>query len=177
MTAPAGNETPEVEETEGTEGTESELSVEDLKKELAKVRKEAADRRVKARDLEAKAKELDELKQAQMSDLEKAQARVKELEETNSKTAREAAFKVAVATYDFEEGDLEFIHGDTPEEIAASAEKLSKRLGGKKNEEGQEQDSKPRNPNLFPGTNNRGTPVGGKNRDDANKSLRDQLWS
>src|SRR5690242_19228368 len=130
MTAP--NETTEVQETEGqsaTEGNESNWTLEDLQKELAKVRREAAAHRVKAKENEQAKSELDKIRESQMTELEKANKRIADLEAVTKNTAKQAALEVAKAKYGFDDEDLEFVKGDTPEEIATSAEKLSKRLG------------------------------------------------
>jgi hypothetical protein len=174
MTAPTE---PEVQETEGNESSEElngtgQLSLEDLQKELAKVRREAAGYRVKAKENEQAKSELDKIRESQMSDLEKAQARIKALEEENTKTSRQAALDVAKAKYGFDDDDLEFISGDTPEAIAAAAEKLAKRLGSKNEGESASGGNASGNPNLFPGV--RGKPVGA-GKDDMNELLRRQL--
>jgi len=170
MTAPAGETAENVETQEVLDEGTKELSVDDLKKELEKVRKEAASHRVKARENAEAKTELEKIRQSQMSDLEKAQARVKELEEKDSARAIDAAIEIAKAKYGFEEDDVEFLHGSNAEEIAASAEKLSKRLGKKEDPNGQA--SAGQNPNLFPGT--RGKPVGSTGPDH-NAILRQQL--
>lgn len=57
------------------------MSVDDLKKELAKTRREAASRRVTGKDVAAQLAELKALKERDMTELQKAQARAAELEE------------------------------------------------------------------------------------------------
>lgn len=172
MTAP---NQPEVLETEGNSTEEvvtdeSKWTLEDLQKELAKTRREAAGYRVKAKENETAKSELDKIKEAQMSELEKANKRIADLEALTKTSAKEAALEVAKAKYGFDADDLEFVKGDTPEEIAASAEKLAKRLGVK--EEGTTATTSSGSPNLFPGT--RGKPVG-KDKEDVNEYLRKQL--
>lgn len=145
----------EAPEVTGDDTTESNLTLEDALKELAKVRKEAASKRVQNRDLEEKARKFEEWEQSQMTELEKAQARIAELETGTKTQQKQAALEVAQAKYGFDDEDLEFLRGDTPEQIKESAAKLAKKL---KKDVGEEKPPGTPNPNLFPGT--RGTPVG-----------------
>jgi len=83
---------PDETELEDLEDSEVEkLSVEDLKRELAKTRKEAASRRVQGKDVASQLAELKALKERDMTELQKAQARTAELEEI---VARESKTKL-----------------------------------------------------------------------------------
>lgn len=153
-------------ETTGTEGTGtgSKLSYEDMATELAKVRREAAERRVANREKEEELAEYRKWKESQMTELEKAQARAADLE----KERRADLVELAITKFDLDAEDADLISGKTKEEILASAERISKRLGRKP---AGEQEN--RNPNLFPGT--RGKPVG-SGTVDHNDELRNRLW-
>src|SRR5882672_10939294 len=89
---------PEGTENAVVEPVVSDLSVDELKAELAKVRKEAASRRVLTREQSEQLEEFKKLKEAQMSDLEKAQSRASELEKAlNAATKESAQIKAAKA--------------------------------------------------------------------------------
>jgi hypothetical protein len=142
------------------------LSYEELQAELSKTRREAAERRIKNRDAEKELDEYRKWKESQMSETQKAQARLAEIEAERIADYTE----IAQSKFGLEDDDLEFLKGSTKAEILASAEKLASRLGrGKSTAETEEVKS---NPNLFPGT--RGTPVG-SGKSDYNDLLRRQL--
>lgn len=89
-----------------------------------------------SRENEKKAKEnftakqkLDKLEEASKTDLEKAQARIAELEETLTKTEREKLVSKLQAKYGFEDDDLDFLTATDEDGLTTQAEKLAKRLG------------------------------------------------
>lgn len=153
-----------VQETEESNGQENEgekpqLSYEELQAELAKVRREAAGKRVKNNELESELEAFRKWKESQMTEVEKAQSRLAALESERVADYRE----IAQTKFGLDAEDMEFIHGSTKEEILASAEKYSARVGKRDTQESGG------NPNLFPGT--RGTPVGSRAAD-PNEHLR-----
>lgn len=166
-------ETEQTDENSGTDnsgtdgGTQKQLSYEELQAELTKVRREAAGKRVANKELEGELSDFRKWKESQMTELEKAQSRLKETEDSRKADWND----IAQAKFGLEDDDMEFIHGTTKEEILASAKKYAERQG---RNAGDGEDERPvnRNPNLFPGT--RGEPVG-KNKSSANDILREQL--
>lgn len=156
-------ETEEQQSGQENEGSEKpQLSYEELQAELAKVRREAAGKRVKNNELETELDAFRKWKESQMTEVEKAQSRLSELEKERTTDFRE----IAQTKFGLDDEDMEFIHGTTKAEILAAAEKYAARVGKKVDKE--EELSKG-NPNLFPGT--RGTPVGSRAAD-PNEHLR-----
>lgn len=159
------DETQEVTPTEGQEQERPQLTYEELQAELAKTRREAAGKRVANKELESELDAFRKWKESQMTELEKAQSRLADVDKERFADYVE----IAQGKFGLEDEDLEFLKGTTKAEILASAEKLAQRLGRTQSEE----DQTPRgNPNLFPGL--RGKPVG-SGANDPNARLRDQL--
>lgn len=98
---------------------------ETLKKMIKKLRGENAKSRTEKNSQKSELEEFRAWKESQMTELEKAQARIAELEERNSSVAREAV----LAKYGIDEDDdlAEFVTG-TREEMETKAAKLSERL-------------------------------------------------
>lgn len=173
----AEEKTQEVEQTEensgteanaGTEGGSKQLTYEEIAAELTKVRREAAGKRVANKELEGELADFRKWKESQMTELEKAQSRLTETEQSRKADWND----IAQAKFGLDDEDMEFIHGGTKEEILASAKKYSERQGRNADADGNEGAQTTRNPNLFPGT--RGDSVG-RNKSTANDILRDQL--
>lgn len=160
-------EAQEVIEPTENQGENKPLSYEELAAELAKVRKEAAAKRVKNKELDSELEQFRKWKDSQMTELERAQNEAKNLKEQR----KADAIEIAQTKFGLEAEDLEFLRGDSKEEILASAEKLASRLGRKQGENNNLPGSEV-NPNLFPGT--RGSAVGAP-KGDANDYLRAQL--
>lgn len=152
-------------EQEGT-GEKPQLSYEELQAELGKVRREAAGKRVANKELESELDAFRKWKESQMTEVEKAQSRLAEIEAERVADWRD----IAASKFGLDEEDMEFIHGSTKADILASAEKYAKKAGKGKSEE--DSGAGRGNPNLFPGT--RGTPVGSRAAD-KNDLLRAQL--
>lgn len=152
---------------DGAEGGAPKLTYEELQAELAKTRREAAGKRVKNNELETELSDFRKWKESQMTELEKAQARLQEVDAER----RQDYLEIAQTKFGLEDDDLEFLKGTTKAEILASAEKYSSRVGSKASEKDEELQQRG-NPNLFPGT--RGTPVG-SGASDVNARLREQL--
>lgn len=70
---------------------------EDLEAEIKKLRQEAANYRTKAKEGESAKAELDKLRQAEMTEAEKREARIKELEAANESASAKARFALARA--------------------------------------------------------------------------------
>lgn len=85
--------------TDTTPSTEtpSARTPEDLEAEIKKLRQEAASYRTKAKEGEAAKAELDKLRQAEMTETEKREARIKELEAANESASAKARFALARA--------------------------------------------------------------------------------
>lgn len=81
------------------------------------------------KDLLKKAEAFDKLEAAKLSELEKAQARITELEGELTKTQRTALVSKLQAKHGFEDDDLEFLTATDEEGLTAQADKLAKRLG------------------------------------------------
>lgn len=124
-------ENAEVVETEVTEGTEENkttaldaMTPEELKDYVKTLRKENASHRTAK---QAKAKELQEFqawKDAQKTELEKVTEKAAKLEKDNLSLLKTSLALGAGLGPE----DVEFISGDTPEEMKASATKLASRL-------------------------------------------------
>lgn len=148
---PAGTEGNEPEVVE-TKKTLDQLTPEELIDYVKTLRKENASHRT---EKQAKAKELEEFrtwKDSQKSELEKVQERADNLEKERLSLMRtNAALSVGLA-----EDDVEFVTGNTEDEIKASAKKLAERFGT--NEEALAQVAgRPGVTDVFAG--NRGVPV------------------
>ena len=96
-----------------------EQTIEALRSALAKANAEAKDNRIKA-------SKLDEIQAAQMSDLEKAQARAKELEDQATKATSEALRWRIAAKHGISDEDAEtFLTGSDEESLTRQAERLA----------------------------------------------------
>lgn len=142
--------------TENNSGTESNLTPEQLRAELTKVRQEAAARRVALRDAEEKAKKWEEYEESQKTELEKLQAQLAEKDKKLAETAREKTIASLARKYHLEDDDLEFLTGSDEATLETQAEKLAKKLG-----RDQSQETQRRPADLLAG--NRGTAVGSAN--------------
>ncbi len=159
-------ETEELNGEQESTGEKPQLTYEELQAELGKVRREAAGKRVANKELESELDAFRKWKESQMTEVEKAQSRLAEIEAERVSDWRD----IAATKFGLDDEDMEFIHGSTKAEILASAEKYAKKAGKGKPEEGESTGRG--NPNLFPGT--RGTPVGSR-ATDPNAALRAQL--
>lgn len=145
-----GQEVPTGETTENTQETESreDLTPEQLRAELTKVRKEAADRRIKLREAEDKAKKWSEYEESQKSELQKLQEAVAERDKKLAEKEADVVRAKIARKHNVADEDLDLLVGDE-----ANMERLAARLG--------KSDEAPKNPaDLLAG--NRGTPVGSK---------------
>lgn len=96
-----------------------EQTIEALRSALAKANAEAKDNRIKAT-------KLDEIQAAQMSDLEKAQARAQELEAQATKATSEALRWRIAAKHGISDEDAEtFLTGSDEESLTRQAERLA----------------------------------------------------
>ena len=96
-----------------------EQTIEGLRAALAKANAEAKENRIKAR-------ELDEVKQSQMSDLERAQAQAKSLEEEATTARAEALRWRTAAKHGISDEDAEtFLTGTDEETLTRQAERLA----------------------------------------------------
>lgn len=162
MSQPVGTETvenpgQEVQTGSETNETGSELTPEQLRAELTKVRKENAEKRIRNRELEEKAKKWEDYELSQKTELEKLQAELADREKKLVETAREKTINALARKYKLEDDDLEFLTGSDEAALETQAEKLAKKLG-----RGQEKEEPKRRPaDLLAG--NRGTAVGSAN--------------
>lgn len=145
--APEANETtPEVEaEVVETKKTLTELTNEELIDYVKTLRKENASHRT---EKQATKKELDEFrawKDSQKTELERAQEKAAELQKENYSLLKTSIALGVGLSLD----DVDFISGETPEEMKASAEKLAARV--------KPTDMKKSPVNVFAGS--RGAPV------------------
>ena len=118
-----------VDDTEVVPQDDEDLTIDDYKQIVSKLRKEAGNRRVKSKEIQAQLDEYNNWKKSQMSEVERANAEKAELEaELNSYRKEKLQSKVAEkAGLDAEFTDL--INGDTEEEMLAHAKRLKERLG------------------------------------------------
>lgn len=146
-----GQEVPTGESTENTQETENHdnLSPEQLRAELSKVRKEAAARRVSERELKAQADKWKEYEESQKSELQKLQDAVAERDKKLAEREADVLRAKIARKHNVSDDDLDLLVGDE-----ANMERLAKRLG-KSEEQGNRSPA-----DLLAG--NRGTPVGSK---------------
>lgn len=147
-------ETTEAVEQETTQSTAEkttskleELEKDDLISIVRDLRKENAKTRTEKQATKAELEEFQKWKESQKTELEKAQERATELEKKTYSLLKESIALKAGLSPD----DVDFIHGDTEDEMKASAEKLAGRL---KPAEGE---AKKTVTDVFAGA--RGTPV------------------
>jgi hypothetical protein len=143
-----GQEVPTGEPTETHQETDTQdnLTPEQLRAELTKVRKEAADRRIKLREAEDKAKKWSEYEESQKTELQKLQEAVAERDKKLAEREAEVTRAKIAREFNVSDDDLDLLVGDEE-----NMKRLAKRLG--------KSDEAPRNPaDLLAG--NRGTPVG-----------------
>lgn len=164
--------TDEVKETESASGSGSDgaddlssKSPDELASMIRSLRKENASKRVANRETQQKLSEYEEWKRSQMSEAEKLKA---DLERAVAERQSDW-IDLYCEKYNVPEDSRDLVKGSSREDI----ERLAKALGVKDAQRVEEE--KPRNPNLFPGT--RGSAVGstGKNINDFDAILREQL--
>lgn len=135
--------TTEVEVTDNKE-----LSPEEMKAELKKVRQEAASRRIALREAEEKAKKWSEYEESQKSELQKMQDKLAENEKLLTAKDQDILRVKVAKKYGVADEDLDLLVGDE-----SNMERLAQRLGSP-------QDKDVKKPaDLLAG--NRGKPVGG----------------
>jgi len=156
---------------EGTEvnNGEKELSPEELKAELKRVRQEAASRRIANRELEEQAKKWREYEESQKTELQKLQEALAEREQKLTSYELKEKKLGLIDEFGLEKDDLDLLTGSDEASNRKIAETLKARyekLGGKTNPPSN------RPADLLAG--NRGTPVGSTNND-FNDTLREML--
>lgn len=118
-------DSPSAERSHATVATNdiSQMSPEDMAKELAKVRKEAAGYRTKLNEVKPLAEKYQQAEDAKKSELDKAMERIKALEAEKAQSALEACrARVSASTG----VPVELLPSGTEEEITAAAEALKK---------------------------------------------------
>lgn len=153
------NENLETQTTE--ENNESkELTPDELKAELKRVRAEAASRRIANRELEEKAKKWEEYQESQKTELEKLQGQLAERDQKLTAYELKEAKLGLIDEFKLEKDDLDLLTGSDEASNRKIAETLKARydkLAGNKNDER-------RNPaDLLAGS--RGNPVGSTGND------------
>ena len=143
----------------------SDLSPDQLKEELRKVRQEAASRRIENRELKTAADKWKEYEESQKTELQKLQDQIAErdkqlsayqLQQTKASIAKEVGLDAE---------DAELLSGTDEESIRKQAEKLKSRLGNK-------EEKKPGPVDLLAGS--RGKPIGSSS-DASGDSFMDQM--
>lgn len=132
---------------ESTDTVAEELTVDQLRAELTKVRREAAAKRVDNNQLKETLAELQKYKDAEKSEFELLKERAEKAEAFVSTTKREKAAVAAAKAAGLDPELAEFLKGSNEEELMASAEALAARVAAKT----------PQTPDLFAGK--RGEPV------------------
>jgi len=110
-------------ETDTTDTTN--LTVEELKAELAKVRREAASRRVANKEKEKELEEFQKWKDSQKSELEKALERAKAAEEKAAKADLEKLQRKVAKDAGLDPELADRLIGDSEEELLADAKALA----------------------------------------------------
>lgn len=154
---------------EGSENGTQELSPEELKAELKRVRQEAASRRIANKELENQARLWVEHQESQKTELQKLQDQLAERDRKLSAYEFDQKRLAVLKEFKLEDDDLDLLTGSDEETIRKQAEKLkakNDRLGVNNN------DSSRRPADLLAG--NRGAPVGSTNND-FNETLRGLL--
>lgn len=140
---------------EGSENGTQELSPEELKAELKRVRQEAASRRIANRELEDKAKLWEQHQESQKTELQKLQDQIAERDKKLSAYEFDQKRLAVLKEFKLEEDDLDLLTGSDEETIRKQAEKLK----AKNDKLRANNDSSRRPADLLAGP--RGTPVGG----------------
>ncbi len=144
------------------------VDVETLKKMVGRLRHENGNRRRAERELEEKVQTLTSWKLNHQNGLTEAEERA----EAAEKLARQYVAKAVALEYNIDDDLVEFIQGDTEEEMWAKAEKLAN-TKGRKGSPGKPTKT-PTQTDLFPGR--RGTPVGKTGEDESSEWFKD-FWS
>jgi hypothetical protein len=127
---PAKTDPPETDPAKADPVDESSMTPEQLRAELAKTRREAAGYRTKVRELEPKAKKLDELTEAEKSEVQKALDRAAAAEK-RATDLEAAQLRTTVATAKKLPASLAArLQGTTKEELEADADALLADLKG-----------------------------------------------
>lgn len=140
------------------------LSPEELRAELTRVRREAAGRRVANRELEEKAKKFDEIQREQMSEVERLRADLADAQKSAADASRERLARKVAKAAGLDADDADLITGASEDEMRASAERLAARFA--------ERSSTSNLPNngLFGGSH--GKPVAAHRASDAGDAFR-----
>lgn len=153
VTQPEGNE---------NQNGERELSPEELKAELKRVRQEAASRRIANRELEEQAKKWREYEESQKTELQKLQEALAERDQKLTSYELKEKKLGLIEEFGLEKDDLDLLTGSDEASNRKIAETLKARyekLGGKK-----EDTTERRSPaDLLAGS--RGNPVGSTSND------------
>jgi hypothetical protein len=101
------------------------------------IREERQNRRAAEKRAAEAETQLEQLRKASQSDQEKLieQARTEAAEQAAKPLAAKLARYEVALTKGLSVDDLDFIHGETPEEIAASADKFLERIGARQQEQ------------------------------------------
>lgn len=110
------------------DGAVKELTLDEAKAEIARVRKEAARYRTERNELKPLAEQAQAAEDAKKSELEKAQERIAALEAEKREAEQSAARAAVAATTGV---PAEFIHGDTEEQMQEYAQRLAEAMGKK----------------------------------------------
>lgn len=151
MTQPITENT-QTENTENQNEKPKELTYDELKAELAKVRNEAAQRRISNRELEEKAKQWEEYENSQKTELQKLQDQLAERDQKLAGYQVNDLRSSVAKEFGLDSEDAELLTGSDEATIRKQAEKLKARLGAVTT-------GTPRPADLLAG--NRGTPIGG----------------
>lgn len=152
-------------EVSGQADPEKEMTVEELKAELAKTRREAAKRRVSKNEVEQKLAEYEEWKLSQMSEVDRLKAEKAETEEELRKYRVEKLQDKVAKKAGLDPDLADRIKGNTEAEMLADARVLAAKAPLK--------GASPTARELRPGI--QGNPVGTETATDGNTWLRDAL--
>ena len=121
-----GGQPGSVEDPESPEGQQGdEQSPEDLAEQLAHWKAQARKHERRARENVAAATELQQLKQAQMTELEKAQSEAEAARRERDEARADHTRMMAAATYDLPVGLIDYLGDGTEEEISDRAEAIA----------------------------------------------------
>lgn len=119
------NDTPET----PVEEAPKELSAEELKAELKRVRNEAASRRIELKELKTKADKWEEYQQSQKTELERLQETLAAREKALADYEFEKTKRSVAKEFELDDEDIDLLTGSDEDSIRKQAERLKARLG------------------------------------------------
>lgn len=123
------NENNDTLENPVVEEAPKELSPEELKAELKRVRNEAASRRIELKELKSKADKWEEYQASQKTELEKLQESLAAKEKALADYEFEKTKRAVAKEFELDDEDIDLLTGADEDSIRKQAERLKARLG------------------------------------------------